>query len=86
MIPAALRERFLSGLQQRVDEMHAALATGDVQTLARQLHSLAGIGGTYGFMEVTELARKAERLAQRGRFRAVERIVSALERVREQAA
>jgi HPt (histidine-containing phosphotransfer) domain-containing protein len=79
MIPEMLRERFLSGLQRRVGELHAAIAARDVDTLARGLHSLAGIGGTYGFAEVTALARKAERLAQRGRFEAVERIVHALQ-------
>jgi HPt (histidine-containing phosphotransfer) domain-containing protein len=86
IITGALRDRFLTGLERRVGELTAALAANDVETLTRQFHSLAGIGGTYGFPEVTELARRAETLTRQSSFNAVRRIVDALAAVRMRAA
>lgn len=69
-----LRSRFLAGLTKRVREMNVTidlLAAGrgeDVteETLARHFHSLAGIGGTYGFPEITFLARAGEEACAAG--------------------
>ena len=65
-----LRERFLAGLDRRVSHLKAtmALAAGSMgseravplQELRRACHSLAGIGGTYGYFEITRTARVAE--------------------------
>jgi len=61
---------FLVRLEQRLIALNAALAEivgGSREMLenaSREFHSLAGIGGTYGFPEVTVLARRGEDLLQ----------------------
>jgi HPt (histidine-containing phosphotransfer) domain-containing protein len=64
---AFLRERFAAGLTSRVAQMRECIETisqrEDPQTeatLERLFHSLAGIGGTYGYQEITFLARAGE--------------------------
>jgi HPt (histidine-containing phosphotransfer) domain-containing protein len=64
-IPDALRARFFERLAERVATLQATLlAFGDGvaarDSLERQLHSLAGIAGTYGFAGLTDLARDGE--------------------------
>lgn len=65
---SALMPRFLVRLEERLRRMDAALAniagiTGEpLVTLMRDFHSLAGIAGTYGFPEITRLAREGELL------------------------
>ena len=60
--------RFLERLDQRLQHLDSVLRTlpdtpGDaIETVMRDFHSLAGIGGTYGFPEVTRLAREGELL------------------------
>ena len=56
---AALRDRFAQSLPQRLDAIEEALHDHPAQ-LERLLHSLAGTAGTYGFMEISKLARAAE--------------------------
>src|ERR1051325_6833106 len=56
---AALRDRFAQSLPQRLDAIEQALHDHDPQ-LERLLHSLAGTAGTYGFAEISQLARAAE--------------------------
>ena len=56
---AALRDRFAQSLPQRLDAIEQALHDHDPQ-LERLLHSLAGTAGTYGFAEISKLARAAE--------------------------
>lgn len=63
--PDWLRERFLSGLDRRITQLNALLATGRYEEARLLFHSLAGIGGTYGFPGVTALALEAERLCDR---------------------
>ena len=61
--------RFLARLDERLRRVSASLdtisgLTGEpIESLMREFHSLAGIGGTYGFPEVTGLAREGELLA-----------------------
>ena len=63
--------KFLERLDERLRRIDAALetvvdASGEpLETVMRDFHSLAGIGGTYGFPEVTRLAREGELLLQR---------------------
>jgi chemotaxis protein histidine kinase CheA len=65
-----LQERFVMGLERRLSQLNAALTTlgaGDAaqipstaDEMMRGFHSLAGIGGTYGFPHITEIARRGE--------------------------
>ena len=58
-----LQRRFLDGLERRLADMAAALEGGAVpETLMPMFHSLAGIGGTYGFPQITEISRRCEQL------------------------
>ena len=56
---ATLRDRFAQSLPQRFDAIEQAL-DGDPAKLERLLHSLAGTAGTYGFAELSALARAGE--------------------------
>lgn len=67
-----LRAKFRTGLERRLREISAnleLLAPAPEGTLLREterlFHSLAGLGGTYGFPEITRIARLAERLCAR---------------------
>ncbi|HWS70961.1 MAG TPA: Hpt domain-containing protein [Thermoanaerobaculia bacterium] len=65
VIPDALRARFFERLAERVVTLQATVAAFDDglearDSLERQLHSLAGIAGTYGFGGLTDLARDGE--------------------------
>lgn len=63
--------KFLERLDERLRRIDAALetvvdASGEpLETVMRDFHSLAGIGGTYGFPEVSRLAREGELLLRR---------------------
>ena len=63
----ALRIEYLASLPDRLEEMRAdvaSLRSGDaaaVPTLKVRLHRLAGSGGSYGFVQLSSLAREAER-------------------------
>lgn len=60
--------RFLQRLDERLKSLDAALRAlpdthGELaESVMRDFHSLAGIGGTYGFPEVSRLAREGELL------------------------
>lgn len=58
-----LQRRFLDGVERRLAEMTSELdRTADSDALMRMFHSLAGIGGTYGFPRITEISRRGELL------------------------
>lgn len=65
---SALVPRFLLRLDDRLRRIEIALDTVNsdgskrIEELMRDFHSLAGIGGTYGFPELTTLARRGEHL------------------------
>jgi hypothetical protein len=73
-----LQQRFLAGFDRRVTELSVLLEKRDLPALERAFHSLAGIGGTYGFPEVTRLAREGERLSGAGELDRAARIVHAM--------
>jgi diguanylate cyclase (GGDEF)-like protein len=62
-----LRREYLASLPARLDELRSDLAdfrAGSPQaaaSLSSRLHRLAGSGGSYGFLELSRLAREAER-------------------------
>ena len=66
-----LQERFLGGLARRLDLLCQCLAAlrepsdaagppAALDDMMRGFHSLAGIGGTYGFGRITDVARIGE--------------------------
>lgn len=63
-----LQARFVAGLERRARELGGLLEVlsvvrDDTETTTdamRAFHSLAGIGGTYGYGEITAIARSAE--------------------------
>jgi len=68
-IPAELREllpRFLASRRGEVAQLRAAAAGGDFDTARRIGHVLKGVGGGYGFDEITRLGGEIERRAARG--------------------
>ena len=58
-----LQRRFLDKLERRLADMATELdRTADADALMRMFHSLAGIGGTYGFPRVSEISHGCEQL------------------------
>lgn len=58
-----LQRRFLDGVERRLAHMSTELdAAADADALMRMFHSLAGIGGTYGFPRVSEISRRCEEM------------------------
>jgi len=62
-----LRLEYLASLTTRLDELRTDVASwraGDPDALSSlqvRLHRLAGSGGSYGFVELSSVAREAER-------------------------
>ena len=60
---AELQRRFLDGLKRRVADMAALLGgAADPKALMPMYHSLAGIAGTFGYPQITEISRRCEEL------------------------
>lgn len=66
-IAARFRHRFFPALDLRITRLDllvgtaaSGVFTGVLEDLAMGFHSLSGIGGTYGYPRVTEIARAAE--------------------------
>ena len=58
-----LQRRFLDGIERRLADMTVELdRAANADALMRMFHSLAGIGGTYGFQRITEISRRCESL------------------------
>jgi signal transduction histidine kinase/CheY-like chemotaxis protein/HPt (histidine-containing phosphotransfer) domain-containing protein len=55
---------FVERLQMKLTAMEEALRTGDFESLAELAHWLKGSGGTAGFADFTEPARRLEQLAK----------------------
>jgi chemotaxis protein histidine kinase CheA len=64
-----LQQRFLEGLQHRLTDLTQLLVgSADPDLLMRMFHSLAGIGGTYGFHGVTDMSRSCENLCLKATY------------------
>lgn len=61
-----LRREYLSSMPARLDELRADIAEfragqrSATDSLKTRLHRLAGSGGSYGFLELSSIAREAE--------------------------
>lgn len=78
---ANLERRFRDGYTWRLQEMFQLLEQQDLETLSARFHSLAGIGGTYGHFDVTELARRGEEHCDASDLTSALQIVAALRRL-----
>jgi len=63
-----LIQAFLDEAPVMVNELHTALASGDVDTFRRNAHSLKSNAGTFGAEELADLARELETLARENRL------------------
>lgn len=58
--------RFLANRRAEVDALRAAVARGDPEAARRIGHTLKGVGGGYGFDEITRLGAAIETAARAG--------------------
>jgi signal transduction histidine kinase/CheY-like chemotaxis protein/HPt (histidine-containing phosphotransfer) domain-containing protein len=58
--------RFLANCARDLAQLRAALAGGDLAAARKIGHSLGGVGGSYGFEEITRLGRAIEERSLRG--------------------
>lgn len=76
---------FLEHRKQETKEILEELEAGNFDSIARKGHSLLGLGGGYGFDEISDLGRLIEQAALEGEAGTVrshtERLISYLEMV-----
>jgi HPt (histidine-containing phosphotransfer) domain-containing protein len=58
--------RFLANRRLEIGELRAAIARGDLEAARRIGHVLKGVGGGYGFDEITRLGAAIESSARDG--------------------
>lgn len=58
-------ELFLDTAQSDIDRLKEGFESGDAEKAANAAHSLKGASGTLGFMEISEIAKKAEEDAKK---------------------
>ena len=80
---APLMPRFLANRRSEVSQLEAALAQQDNATLRRIAHGMKGVGGGYGFDEITRLGAEIERCAEAGISESARPFVTALKRYLE---
>ena len=78
----ALRRKFITGLPARRQEIEQA---PDPAARAAALHRLAGAAGSYGYDELGQAARAAERLSLGAVDPALERALQEVDRLLRQA-
>ena len=64
-------ERFITRLDQQLNSLEKAEATGDLKAVAELAHWLKGAGGTVGFDVFTEPAAQLELQAKKGKVRLI---------------
>ncbi len=74
-----LATRFLSNCGRDLSRLRAALEGGDLAAARSIGHSLRGVGGSYGFEEITRLGRAIEENSMRGDAKSVSSLVAQLE-------
>lgn len=70
--------RFLAHRRRELDELRAALACSDGDTVRRLGHGLKGVGGGYGFDEITRIGGDLERAGREGRMSVATALVEEL--------
>ena len=56
----ALKQKFIDSLPEFLDQFKQAIAEKDSTSLKESLHSIKGMGGTFGFPEISEWALNVE--------------------------
>lgn len=77
-----LQKRFAAGFERRIADLTGQAERGDFDALTLGFHSLAGIGGTYGHHDVTEVARDGEHFAEQHDLGRVRAAIAELEHIR----
>ncbi len=72
--------RFLANRRTEIASLEQAVESKDVETLRRIGHGLKGVGGGYGFDEITRIGAQIELYAKTGNNEATRRLVRALKR------
>lgn len=75
--------RFLANRRTEIESLEQALERGDAETLRRIGHCLKGVGGGYGFDEITRIGAKIEQHAKSGDGNSARSFVLALKRYLE---
>ncbi|MEE9334137.1 MAG: ATP-binding protein [Granulosicoccaceae bacterium] len=76
-----LVEQFVIRLDDRVGQMNAALAVGDLNSLGQMGHWLKGSGGTVGFTQFVDPAEELEAACNEGDQRKAEQQMAVIERI-----
>ena len=78
-------EAFVGGLDEKLEELRATVASGDLAELPPLAHSLKGSGGMAGFRALHDAAERLETLAMNEDLEAiqasVEEIAAVIERI-----
>ena len=75
---ASLVPRFLGNCTRYVADLRAAIAQSDLDGTRQIGHSLRGVGGGYGFAEITRLGAEIESASLAGNLAAVSTAVDEL--------
>lgn len=57
---AEIVELFIDTAQSDIDKLREGFESGDAEKAANAAHSLKGASGTLGFIDISEIAKKAE--------------------------
>ena len=58
-----LVRRFTAGFPAMIDELARAMESGDLKVVRSLAHKLKGMGGSFGYPEITEISAEIELLA-----------------------
>jgi len=73
-----LVEFFVDQMPQRVEALRSSFESGSYEELRSLAHQLKGAGGSYGFPQITESARRLEEQAMRADLEAMRQGVDEL--------
>ena len=76
-----LKEKYLAGLNLKMEAMRHFHQQGDLDSLRAELHKIKGTGLTYGFPEISQICRLFEQLVKKGEKDSFEMSFSLLEKV-----
>ena len=78
-----LQQHFTARYDNRLAELVRLVEVRDFDGLQLALHSLTGIAGTYGFPQITDVAREGDQQCERRDLPALKRTIAKLVRFGE---
>ena len=75
----SLLQTYLRNAPQLVEEIRTAIRQADVEAMVLPIHSLKSSSANVGAMQLSELAREAERLARAGQLRDAEALFRSMD-------